>query len=250
MRRLWDAQSRIHIETKASAECATESHVSLIGHCTRLELLRCLSEVENSNGFSNRILWIATRRSKDLPHPHSINWRGNYPNIVKDLARARSFVTDPFVMTWHPAGAKAWEDFYHSCGNRTNGMVGSILGRAEAHTLRLAMIYAVLDATKVIDAFHLKAAAAFWNYCKESVFWCFGEKTGDRIADKILWELRRHPRGITRTEIYSDVLNCNTSSTNINVALSTLVDANLVSMRLERTNMVKKPVERWFLKPH
>jgi hypothetical protein len=249
MRKLWDGTHRIHVESKTAAECATDPHVSVIAHCTRLEILRILSESENTNGFSNRFLWTATRRSKDLSHPRGINWRKDCAGIIKSIAQVYSLVSDPFEMSWTPKGAKAWDDFYRSCNqNRCNGIVGSIMGRAEAHTLRLAMIYAALDGTKLIDQFHLEAAAAVWDYCVKSILWCFGDKTGNSKADKLLWELRRNPQGIKRTEIYHDVFNCNISSTDLNIALSELVTADLVFMRLERTQTPRRLAERWFSK--
>jgi hypothetical protein len=66
LRKAWDAKQWLHTEGKISPEKATGAHISMIGHVTIRELLDCLSTIENKNGFSNRVLWIATKRTKKL----------------------------------------------------------------------------------------------------------------------------------------------------------------------------------------
>src|SRR5262249_6008654 len=53
LRKCWDGNEWIHVEGKISP--TTGAHISMIGHITLTELLECLREVENRNGFSNRV---------------------------------------------------------------------------------------------------------------------------------------------------------------------------------------------------
>src|SRR4051794_17304677 len=46
---------------------ATDAHISLIGHIVAEELRRFLNSAETANGYPNRFIWIAVRRSKLLP---------------------------------------------------------------------------------------------------------------------------------------------------------------------------------------
>jgi hypothetical protein len=62
--------------------------------------------------------------------------------------------------------------------------------RAEAHVLRLSLLYALLDGSAVITAEHLIAALAVWDYCAASAQYIFGDSTGDSIADRVLTALR------------------------------------------------------------
>ena len=55
------------------------------------------------------------------------------------------------------------------------GIVGAITSRAASHTLRLAMLFALLDKSEHIRTEHLKAAAAIWQYCENSAQVIFGE---------------------------------------------------------------------------
>jgi hypothetical protein len=66
LRNGWD-HGHLEVNVRNKEARASGAHVSLIGHITRDELLRRLSDVELANGFGNRILWTCARRSKKLP---------------------------------------------------------------------------------------------------------------------------------------------------------------------------------------
>ena len=80
-----------------------------------------------------------------------------------------------------------------------HGLAGVACSRAEAHTLRLSMLYALLDRSDVVGRVHLEAALAVWRYCEHSALLVFGDRLGDPIADAIDDALARrggrpHPR--------------------------------------------------------
>ena len=66
LRNSWDS-GKLQLLTKNSPVKATGTHVSIVAHISRKELLRGLSEIETGNGFANRFLWFCVRRSKVLP---------------------------------------------------------------------------------------------------------------------------------------------------------------------------------------
>lgn len=66
IRQGWDGV-KLATLTKNSPLKAADTHFSVIGHITRTELLRLLSETDAHNGFANRHLWLLVRRSKALP---------------------------------------------------------------------------------------------------------------------------------------------------------------------------------------
>ena len=246
-RKLWDGKEHQYTEAKHSREKATGAHIGLIGHITLIELLDCLAEVENKNGYSNRILWIATRRTKRIALPEWIEWP-RYPDILNHLAAVIKNFKIKRPMKWSPKGELAWRKFYDSISVTTGGILGSLIARTDAHVLRLSMLYAVLDNSSLLEPKHLAAATAFWKYCVRSAQWAFGQKTGDKHADKLCWALQHEPQGMTKTEIREQVFGRNHTLTDIDKYLSFLVDADLAFMRLERTQTVKKPIERWFYK--
>lgn len=187
-RKSWDGKNWLYTEGKIAPEKATGAHISLIGHVTRSELLKCIQEVENQNGFSNRILWIATRRTQVLPRPQPILWQKDHPGIVQQLQDVVTNLkpgTEPRQLYWSELGKTAWDDFYQSLKSTNSGIIASIVARSAAHMLRLAMIYTLLDNSTLMQPQHLKVSIAFWQYCVRSAQWIFGENTGNKIADRI-----------------------------------------------------------------
>ncbi len=111
------------------------------------------------------------------------------------------------------------------------GLLGAITTRAEAQTVRLALLYALLDQSVDIKPPHLHAALAVWRYCQDSAQYIFGNSLGDSTADAILNLLRSSGEGITRNEL-TDHFKRNKPSAEIGRALAVLQSHGLV--RLER----------------
>ena len=76
------------------------------------------------------------------------------------------------------------------CRKALPGLLGAITDRAEAQTIRLALVYALLDQAPQIDVVHIEAALALWHFCEASARYIFGDLVGDPIADTILRALR------------------------------------------------------------
>jgi hypothetical protein len=98
-------------------------------------------------------------------------------------------------------------------------MAGALLARGEAHVMRLACLYAVLDFSKVVKAEHLLAALALWQYVEQTVHHVFGDALGDPVADELLRLLRAAPSGMTRNELLN-AFGRNLSSDRIGRALA------------------------------
>jgi hypothetical protein len=68
--------------------------------------------------------------------------------------------------------------------------------------LRLALVYALLDGRSEVDAAHLRAALAVWQYSEASVAHVWGVNFGNAHLDKLWNHLRSAgPKGLTRDEI-------------------------------------------------
>ena len=75
------------------------------------------------------------------------------------------------------------------------------MARAEAHVVRLALIYALLDRAEAIDRAHIDAALALWAYAARSARWIFGDTLGDPVADDIWSAIKGVTDGLSRAEI-------------------------------------------------
>ncbi len=66
IRQAWDGDD-LRTLTKNAPVKATGAHISILGHITKQELIRYLSETESCNGFGNRFIFLCVKRSKCLP---------------------------------------------------------------------------------------------------------------------------------------------------------------------------------------
>ena len=114
--------------------------------------------------------------------------------------------------------------------------------RAEAQTMRLATLYAVLDRSATICEPHLKAALAVWRYAEQSARYAFGEGTGDALADKLLGILGCSPVGLSRTQI-RDQISRGRPSREVEAALHHLETLGLAVRHQVET--ATRPAEYW-----
>jgi Protein of unknown function (DUF3987) len=238
----WDSGD-LRTMVKNSPAKATKAHISIVGHITRDELRRLLTQTESANGFANRFCWLAVKRSKCLPDGGAIH-TVNFEDLIAELHSAVDFAKDFVEIMRDPEAKKLWRDTYPDLSEGKPGMLGAITGRAEAQVMRLSAIYALLDKACLIRAEHHRAAMALWNYSERSSRWIFGTNTGDRNADKILVALRHAPNGMTKTEISVEVFNKHSSSADIDEALRLLHELHMARYRVEITGGA--PLQRWF----
>jgi hypothetical protein len=240
MRNAWDGTT-LRVMTRKNPLTATGAHISVIGHITRDELLRLVDDTSATNGYLNRFLWFAVRRSKYLPFGGSLDEKGLFP-LIQHLSDVVSCARRTGEMR-RDAGANAlWAHIYTSLSEPPPGLVGAIMGRAEATTMRLAGLYALLDRSAVIRQEHLLAALAVWAYSAASVRWIFGDRLGDPVADELLRVLRLTPDGMTRTAI-NDHFGGHRQASRIAAALRMLEQRRFA--RCEREETGGRPVERW-----
>lgn len=238
IRNAWDTGD-LRILTKNSPVCASGAHISIVGHITRDELLRYMDSTEAGNGFGNRFLWCCVRRSKLLPEGGSAHLL-DFDPLSRGLSEAVQFARRTAELRRDEKAREIWRKVYQDLSEGKPGLLGSMIARGEAQTMRLACLYALLDQSAIVRSEHLTAALAIWGYCEASARWIFGEALGDPVADEILRVLRSTPAGMTRTEITS---HFSRHRTGIERALAMLLERGLADMVKERTG--GRPVERW-----
>ena len=242
IRSAWDCGDLKTMVKNSPAE-ASGAHISIVGHITRDELRRLLTQTESANGFANRFCWLAVKRSKCLPDGGAID-TVNFEDVVAELNGAVSSARDFVEILRDPEAQKLWHDIYPNLSEAQPGMSGAVIGRAEAQVMRLSAIYALLDKSRLIRPEHHEAAMALWRYCEQSARWIFGTSTGDRNADKILRALRHAPTGMTKTEVSTEVFNRHASSADIDEALRLLHGLGMAGYRAEESGGA--PIQLWF----
>jgi len=238
LRQAWDSGT-LDILTKNNPIRATAAHVSVLAHVTKEDLLRYLTETEAGNGFGNRFLWAAVKRSKLLPEGgRQIDYGPLGDSLRKALAKART----AGEITRDDSARALWRERYPELSEGRPGLFGSLTARGEAQVTRLSLLYAALDQSSWITEAHLSAALALWDYCRESARYIFGDALGDAVADTILAALRRSGP-LSRTDI-SKLFHRNQPSRRIDDALTVLEKRRLA--RGERAyDTGGRPVEMW-----
>jgi hypothetical protein len=245
IRQAWD-DGDLSVITRKKPVRAQGAHISILAHVTEEELLARLRGLELANGFGNRFLFCLVERSKRIPDGHGLD-RDEEERLGREWRRRfeQARQLDGLLKRTRDAD-ELWRDFYLSLDDDRPGMLGALLARAEAHVLRLSLVYALADGEDAIDLPHLRAALAVWDYSERSAFTIFGDAVGDPVADLILRRLRDvTPDGLTRTEIWNDVLARHERQTTVQAAFDLLESRSLAyCVRDEQTG--GRPAERWY----
>jgi Protein of unknown function (DUF3987) len=242
LRSAWDTGD-LRTLTKGSPDKATGAHISVIGHITEEELRQGLAENEFFNGFANRFDWVCAKRSKCLPEGGSLNLEELAPSI-KALTEAARWAAQVEEMERDAQARELWISVYSALSAEISGRFGAATSRAEAQVLRLSMVYALADHSRIISVEHLKAALAFWKYANDSARYLFGKQALSGHAIKALTYLRTHPEGVPRNELTNEVFQRNHTKQQIDEALEPLRSLGLAYPQSEETP--GRPIERWF----
>lgn len=197
IRCFWDSGDYSPL-TKNNPVMVKGAHINIITHITMQELAVCLGEVQAVNGFGNRFLWICARRSKLVALPSRMPETELSP-LQREMWRLVTQAQKHGAMTLSANALELWESIYPELSQEHTGLAGSIINRAEAQTLRLALVYALLDGQGSIDETHLLAALAMWRYAQDSALYIFGDRAADPLEAKILETLKTGP--LTATEL-------------------------------------------------
>jgi len=237
----WDAKP-LQALTKNSPARATNAHVAIVGHIPADELVKLLTATEAANGFLNRYIVCLVRRSKLLPDGGRIDLVDDWEPLLSKLRAAVQTARQAGRLTFDEAARRRWWDLYATLSEPEDGLAGTICARAEAHVVRLALLYALLDEAQQIQLSHLEAALALWDYAERSAHWVFGDSLGDPLADEIYRALLEEPDGLTRSQV-RDLFSRNRRSKDIGQALQQLAASGRI--HAERHHQRGRPAELW-----
>ncbi len=208
---------------------ATAAHISIVGHVTQSELAHHLSHFESHNGFANRCLWTNVRRSKSLPNGGSLPPE-QQSAVARELRHTLDWVQsqNELLFSRTPAASELWNDRYDALSQGREDAYGAATSRAEAQVLRLSAIYAALDRSPLIDACHLEAALAVWDYCRASARLLFDTAPIDSTARRISQALDVTPEGLSRVQIRG-LFHRHISKERIDLALEQLLSLGLIN---------------------
>ncbi|MEJ7787299.1 MAG: DUF3987 domain-containing protein [Solirubrobacteraceae bacterium] len=144
VRNAWDGKTLQTMVRNAPLR-TSGTHIGIIGHITKEELLRHINGTELANGFFNRFMLIAVQRSKKLPFGGALRDE-DLVEVRSQLAAAMLFAgKQQALLTFNDDARAKWIAVYDELSDGHPGLWGAATARAEAHTVRLALLYALLD---------------------------------------------------------------------------------------------------------
>jgi hypothetical protein len=227
--------------TRNSSLRATGAHISIIMHGTVEELRRYLKESEIFGGWANRVLWVTVSRDRLLPFGGSPDEKlidGLAARVSTAITEARKFQE----VTYDGEATRRWCELYPDLSLGRPGLLGKVTDRSTAQVNRLALLYALLDQSRVIRLPHLEAALALWSYCYQSAIKVFCAEAGDRVSPAILEALRLRSR-LSRTQI-NELFSGHQRSEDLEAALALLAELGLARKEIVQTG--GRPAEFWY----
>src|SRR5262249_46529222 len=110
IRQAWDTGD-LRTLVKNNPARATGAHISIVGHITRQELAKYLTDTEIFNGFANRFIWVCIKRSKLLPNGGR---NVDLSSLGAKLKNALAMATSIDLMARNPAATRLWRNVYPS----------------------------------------------------------------------------------------------------------------------------------------
>ena len=135
--------------------------------------------------------------------------------MLENAARTHLYERDPDAKV-------VWAAVYPELTANRPGITGALCARGDAHALRLQLLYAALDGVDEVRPEHVFAALEVVRYAHDSARFIFGDKTGDKNADRILEALRTEGEK-TRSELFL-VFNGNIKAERLQAALDLLLE--------------------------
>jgi hypothetical protein len=241
--------------TRLLRERATNPHISAVCHITEESFQQAVQQVSKglgcSNGFYNRFITAHAVGERRLSRG------GEMPDVDDLVERIRDVLAalgpdnanEAVPITWHPSTHKAWDGFDDALASAHPFLsgLGGLAARLRPNTMRVAMIFAIMDGDREIMPCHLKAAKSFCLQCidnSRSLFVKGGQCHRSRsLHDRVLSAIQAGNH--TRTTL-SDALGRKgfTGEQLAQVLIDLLAEGRIT--KGETLTMKGKAVDAWF----
>lgn len=221
IRTLFDNGNRSPLTKTARTSCSG-AHVGICAHITLDELHIALPGHDLLNGYANRFLWVLAKRQRRVPMPSRMPDK-EFSDIQLWIFQRIATAHEVGQMRFDDPAISYWKTIYNDLSEDVPGVVGSVTARAEAQVVRLAIIYALCDQANLIAEKHIKAAQSFWDYCKESAKYIFGDVVLNKLDLTIKEIMAAKQEPISLSEIHA-ATGGNHKGDDIGAALQRLCD--------------------------
>ena len=196
-------------------EKATDPHVSAVCHITDESFQQAVKQVSKglgcSNGLYNRFITVRAVKERTLSRG------GEMPDVSDLVERIRDVIAslgpdsanEAVTITWHPSTYKVWDEFVDALDGDHPFLTGlsGVAARLKPNTMRVAMLFAVLDRGREIMPPHLKAAQSFCLQCIDSSRDLFGGRSqhgrSTKLRERVLKVIDHQPK--TSTDVHNSL---------------------------------------------
>lgn len=203
LRQAWDGRT-LAVLTR-NAYWASNPHIAIIGHITPKEFRMRLAEADMAGGSYNRFLPVYVERSKRLPIPEGVapdllaSLSGRLHDAVKAARQVKRIALDEDARAFW--SAELYEEFTAADDDEDHAWT-EFTRRSAPYCLRIAALYAALDARTHITTADLGAAAALVRYSIASAVFVLDKQMRDPKIDRIRRALdQAADTGLTRSEL-------------------------------------------------
>jgi hypothetical protein len=233
MRDAWDGVPVGGRTRKTGKISADNYHLSILGATTPEDLVKSLTDTDLRNGWANRWLWFwAEKRQGTFKQTGENKVDAAMQTFIGDgieFARrmaAPALVRAPFSMGLTPAAEALLDRVSLELDVPAHGTVGVLRQRMPPIAVRIGMVAALLDQTRLVDVEHLDFGFALTDYAVQSIRAVFGTRMSDPVAQNIIDILRQPSDGWLSTSQIARSLH--KSGDRVNRALHLLLDAGLI----------------------
>lgn len=247
LRELWDKSTAASLSRQRPLR-VKGAHLAVVGHVTQTELRRLADTNAIENGLLNRFLPIMVQRGELHPfgQPASAAAAARREQHEAILRNAIEHGRRTGRVELDPDARDLWASTYREFAPERPFLLGALLARGVAHIQRIALLLALGDGASTVGRIHLEAAVAIWRRAAAAWQELYGEKIGDRLAERLMTALTdAGSDGLTRAEIRRAVGSNNVPASRIETALGTLRDAGYAVMAKVAGPSGGRPAEVW-----
>lgn len=221
---------RAELHVKSGKISATGAHVSILAHTSCTDFSALKSDVKQSGEFASHFLWLLLDRLKPVPNPKAMTDEKvqYFQHKIEKIIQAANRLER--VKMSKPA-RELWNNIYPGLTKADSSVAGSVVSRSEIHTIKLALLYALVAGHTLITTDDLRSAHALVMYAWESASIIFKGRLDCNDEEKILCALHTAPNHkMSLTEISNHVFN-NNKGKSVRLLLSEMEKKNQVQLK-------------------
>lgn len=191
-----------------------------------------------ARSYGHYYIWLSSRRAGVVPRPSPLDddRKAEFSELVRKIKGYMAAMEGiGFRFSFTSEAADLWAEIYRELSTPTPGLLGLVVSHADLHVLRLAANYARCDCATTINATHLRAAYALWQFSATSAAEIFAGRGVDDLQNRILTHLRTEGRRLKKSDL-SKRLSHHKKSHELDRALLALQHAGLIYLERRPTD--------------